>query len=233
MFSTITAATINFSDIFKSKFLENATTNFSIPDTLLGLGLSFLIGLFIFTIYKKTFTGVMYARNFNLSLVTLCMVTTLVIMAVTSNIVLSLGMVGALSIVRFRTAVKDPMDIVYLFWAIAAGIVTGAGIYLLAIIGSLVLGVVLIVFSSAKRGEDPYVLVASLRTAEAEGKLMDVLDANVKRQKVKCKAIYPDGRIELTVEVRVAGRTDFIGQIAALAGVDTVSLVSYNGELAA
>jgi uncharacterized membrane protein YhiD involved in acid resistance len=175
----------------------------------------------------------MYARGFNLSLVSLCMITSLVIMAVTSNIILSLGMVGALSIVRFRTAIKDPMDIVYLFWSIAAGIVTGAGLYLLAIIGSLVLGVVLVVFSSARQGEDPYVLVAAMRSGEAEDNLMELLDASVKRMKVKCKAVYPDGRVELTVEVRFAGKTDFVGRIAALPGVDTVSLVSYNGELSA
>lgn len=233
MFKAIATTTFNFADIFKSKFLENTAANFSLVDTLLGLGLSFLIGLFIFIVYKKTFSGVMYARGFNLSLVSLCMITTLVIMAVTSNIILSLGMVGALSIVRFRTAIKDPMDIVYLFWSIAAGIVTGAGLYLLAIIGSLVLGVVLVVFSSARQGEDPYILVAAMRSGEAEDNLMDLLDASVKRMKVKCKAVYPDGRVELTVEVRFAGKTDFVGRIAALPGVDTVSLVSYNGELSA
>ncbi|HEY5465399.1 MAG TPA: DUF4956 domain-containing protein [Clostridia bacterium] len=233
MIMATATATFNFADIFKSKFLENATTNFSLVDTLLGLGLSFLIGLFIFMVYKKTFTGVMYARSFNLSLISLCMITTLVIMAVTSNIILSLGMVGALSIVRFRTAIKDPMDIVFLFWSIAAGIVSGAGLYLLAIAGSLVLGVVLVVFSSARQGEDPYVLVAAMRSTEAEDSLMEMLDASVKRLKVKCKAVYPDGRVELTVEVRFAGKTDFVGRIAALPGVDTVSLVSYNGELSA
>ncbi|MBP7401108.1 MAG: DUF4956 domain-containing protein [Clostridia bacterium] len=227
------AATFNFSDIFKSKFLENATTNFSVVDTLLSLGLSFLIGLFIFLVYKKTFNGVMYARNFNLSLVALSMVTSLVISAVTSNVVLSLGMVGALSIVRFRTAIKDPMDIVYLFWAIAAGIVTGAGLYLLAISGSLILGGVLFLFSSAKQGEDPYVLVASLSRADAEDGLMEILGRSVRRQKTKCKAVYPDGRVELTIEVRFAGRTDFIGSIAAVPGVESVSLVSYSGELSA
>ena len=233
MFTAVASGTFNFSDIFKSKFLEDATTNFSLVDTLLGLGLSFLIGLFIFMIYKKTFSGVMYARNFNLSLISLCMVTTLVIMAVTSNIVLSLGMVGALSIVRFRTAIKDPMDIVYLFWAIAAGIVSGAGLYLLAIFGSLILGVVLIVFSAGRPGDDPYVLVVSLHSGDAEDRLTDILASGVKRHKVKCKSVYPDGRVELTIELRAAGKTEFVGRIAALEGVESVSLVSYNGELAA
>lgn len=107
---------MSFNDIFKSSFLESVST-FSVLDTIIGLGVSLLIGLFIFLIYQKTLTGVMYSASFALTLVGLSLVTTLVIMAVTSNVVLSLGMVGALSIVRFRTAIKEPVEIVFLFWS--------------------------------------------------------------------------------------------------------------------
>ena len=124
---------MNFSDIFKSSFLENVT-EFSAVDCLIGMAFALVLGLFIFFIYKKTFTGVMYSTGFAMSLVGLSLVTTLVIMAVTSNVVLSLGMVGALSIVRFRSAIKEPMEIVFLFWALAVGIVIGAGMIPLAII---------------------------------------------------------------------------------------------------
>ena len=125
---------MTFNDIFKSSFLENVS-EFSILDTLIGMAFALAIGLFIYLIYKKTFSGVMYSSGFALALPGLSLVTTLVIMAVTSNVVLSLGMVGALSIVRFRAAIKEPMEIVYLFWALAVGIVIGAGMIPLAVIG--------------------------------------------------------------------------------------------------
>ena len=139
---------MTFSDIFKSSFLEKVTT-FSVLDTAIALALSFVVGLFIYFVYKKTFNGVMYASSFGISLIGLSLITTLVILAVSSNVILSLGMVGALSIVRFRTAIKEPLDIVYLFWAIASGIVFGAGLIPLGVIGSLLIGIVLLVFGKA------------------------------------------------------------------------------------
>ena len=149
---------MTFNDIFKSGFLENIT-EFSAVDTLIGMLFALVIGLFVFMVYKKTFNGVMYSSGFSLTLVGLALVTTLIIMAVTSNVVLSLGMVGALSIVRFRAAIKEPMEIVYLFWAIAAGIVIGAGMIPLAVIGSAIIGMVLILFANRKVHENPYILI--------------------------------------------------------------------------
>ena len=134
---------MSFSDIFKSSFLENFTS-VSIFDRLLAMTLSFVLGLFIYLVYKKTYSGVMFQTSFGVTLVSLCMITTLVILGVTSNVVLSLGMVGALSIVRFRTAIKEPMDIAFLFWSIAGGIVLAAGMIPLAIVGSLIIGLIMI-----------------------------------------------------------------------------------------
>ena len=131
--------TTTFSDIFQSSFLENITS-ISILDIAISLVLAFGLGVFIFFIYKKTFSGVMYSSSFALTLIALTMITTVVILAVSSNVVLSLGMVGALSIVRFRTAIKEPSDIAFLFWAIAVGIVLAAGMIPLAIIGSVIIG---------------------------------------------------------------------------------------------
>ena len=153
---------MNFSDVFKSSFL-NSVTEFSVLDTLLGLVAALVIGLFIFVVYKKTLTGVMYSNGFACTLIGLSLVTTLVIMAVTSNVVLSLGMVGALSIVRFRTAIKEPMEIVFLFWALAVGIVVGAGMIPLAIIGSAIIGVILILFANRKIRNHPYILILNCR----------------------------------------------------------------------
>ncbi|AFV01222.1 hypothetical protein UNSWDHB_2286 [Dehalobacter sp. UNSWDHB] len=231
-----TAATdqmFTFTDIFKNSFLENAVTNFSIVDVAITLLISFLLGLFIYAVYKKTFNGVMYSRNFNVSLVGMAMITTLIIMGVTSNIVLSLGMVGALSIVRFRSAIKDPMDIVFIFWAIAAGIVSGAGQYLLVISGSIVIGIMLIIFTSKTTNEIPYMVVINCSGSEAEKMLLTKLAEHVKRMKIKSKAVRGGQGIELTIEVRLrVDNTDFVNALAAIEGVNDVVLVSYNGELA-
>lgn len=220
---------MTFSDIFKSSFLESVT-EFSVLDTLIGLAFALALGLFIFLVYKKTFTGVMYSTGFALSLIGLSMVTTLVIMAVTSNVVLSLGMVGALSIVRFRTAIKEPMEIVFLFWAIAAGIVIGAGMIPLAIAGSVIIGVVLMIFANRKHIENPYIVVINAENDEAEKAALDLVSRSVKRFVVKSKSVNASG-IELTAEVRITGSsTDFVNSLSQLEGVTNAALVSYNGE---
>ncbi len=218
---------MSFNDIFKSSFLESVT-EFSILDTLVGLAFALVIGLFIFLIYKKTFTGVMYSTSFALTLVGLSLVTTLVIMAVTSNVVLSLGMVGALSIVRFRAAIKEPVEIVFLFWAIAVGIVIGAGMIPLAVIGSVLIGLILLVFANQKIREQPYILVLRCQDETAEADAIKLVQSAAKRMAVKAKTVDQNG-IELTLEVRVKDAA-FVHQANALPGVHSATLVSYNGE---
>jgi len=225
-------STLTFSDLFKSSFLKNAVMSFSLLDVILTMLVSFVISLFIYVVYKKTFNGVLYSRNFNVSLMGMSLITTLIIMGVTSNIVLSLGMVGALSIVRFRTAIKDPIDIVYLFWSISVGIVTGAGLYLLAIFGSLLIGLLLFFFSRRTVGEIPYMIVATLSDAAAEKTLLNGIASHVKRQSLRSKAVHGGERIELTVDVRLKNEdTAFINQLAEIKGVENLVLVSYNGDL--
>ena len=220
---------MSFSDIFKTNFLEQAKT-FSITDMCISLGLSFIVGLFIFFIYKKTFNGVMYSSGFGLSLIIMTMITSLVILAVTSNVVLSLGMVGALSIVRFRTAIKEPMDIAFLFWAIAVGIVLGAGLITLAITGSVFIGLILLVFANKKSNEQPYLLIVNLKDDEAEDNVLNVVKAGVKKHRVKAKTVSENG-IELTLEVRLKENTSkFVNMISSANGVLNAVLVSYNGE---
>ena len=158
---------MTFNDIFQSSFLESVS-EFSLPDTVIGLTSALIIGLFIFVIYKKTLTGVMYSTGFALTLVGLSLVTTLVIMAVTSNVVLSLGMVGALSIVRFRAAIKEPVEIVFLFWSLAVGIVIGAGMIPLAVIGSAIIGIILLLFANRKVRSNPYIIVLNCTDEDAE-----------------------------------------------------------------
>lgn len=220
---------MTFNDIFKSSFLENVT-QFSPLDTLIGMLFALVIGLFIFVVYKKTFNGVMYSSSFALTLVGLALVTTLVIMAVTSNVVLSLGMVGALSIVRFRAAIKEPIEIVYLFWSIAAGIVIGAGMIPLAVIGSAIIGVILILFANRKVHENPYILVMNCVDEKAEGAAVEMAKTELKKFLVKSKTVS-NGGIELTAEVRLKdAATSFVNSIQKIEGVDHATLVSYNGE---
>lgn len=220
---------MTFNDIFKSSFLENVS-EFSILDTLIGLAAALVIGLFIFIIYKKTLTGVLYSSGFALTLVGLSLVTTLVIMAVTSNVVLSLGMVGALSIVRFRTAIKEPVEIVFLFWSLAVGIVIGAGMIPLAVIGSAIIGVILLLFANRKIHNDPYILVTNCTDENAESAVMDILGKEAEHCVVKSKTVTTSG-IELTAELRTkTSSTAFVNAIAQLPGVETATLVSYNGE---
>lgn len=220
---------MTFQDIFKSSFLENAN---AIPafDMVLTMALAFALGLFIFFIYKKSYAGVMYSASFGVTLIGLTMVTALVILAVTSNIVLSLGMVGALSIVRFRTAIKEPSDIVFLFWAIAAGIVLAAGLIPLSIFGSLLIGLVLLIFSRHKSFDKPYILVVHCTDAASEKRAREFVQQRVKKLTIKSKSVAP-GCIELNYEVRLKDAdTDFINSLADLPGVSHTVMVSYNGD---
>ncbi len=220
---------ISFQDIFKSSFLES-TTSFSLTDTIIALVLAFVVGLFIMLIYKKTFKGVMYSNSFCVSLLALTLVTTLVILAVTSNIVLSLGMVGALSIVRFRTAIKEPLDIVFLFWSVAAGIVLGAGLLPLAIIGSILVGIILVIFVNKDTKDNPYILIVNLQDDSIENSILSFVKEKCKKYIVKSKTVSQAG-LEFTLELRLSDMsTEFINTISKLEGVKNAVLVSYNGD---
>ncbi len=223
---------MNFNDVFKSSFLEKAT-EFSILDVGLAMLLSFAIGLFIYLIYKKTYAGVMYSSSFGISIMAMTLITTLIILAVTSNIILSLGMVGALSIVRFRTAVKEPLDIAFLFWSISAGIVIGAGLIPLAVIGSVFIGFILLIFANKKSTDTPYIIVLNLSNEKAEEDAMTYLKQSTKKHLVKSKTVSKNS-IELIVEVRLVDMsTKLVNQLLEVNGVSNACLVSYNGEYTA
>ena len=220
---------MTFSDIFKSNFLDNVTAVSGL-DMVLGLGLAFALGVFIFFIYKKTYSGVMYSSGFGVTLIALTMITTLVILAVTSNVVLSLGMVGALSIVRFRTAIKEPLDIAFLFWAIAAGIVLAAGLIPLAVFGSIFIGVILLIFANHKDMSNPYIVVLRCDGYDSEQAATVFLKERTKKCTVKSKSVQK-GDTELNMEIRLKDdNTDFVNALSDIAGVKSAVLVSYNGD---
>ncbi len=220
---------MTFNDIFKSSFLDNVSA-IEPFDIVITLALAFGVGLFIFFVYQKTYQGVMYSSSFGVTLIALTMITTLVILAVTSNVVLSLGMVGALSIVRFRTAIKEPLDIAFLFWSIAAGIVLAAGLLPLGVFGSALIGVILLLFVNRKSHLDPYIVVLQCDGSESESKALSYLGEHTTKCVVKSKSAQK-GAVELNCEVRLKSEsTDFVNALAEMQGVQSAVLVSYNGD---
>jgi uncharacterized membrane protein YhiD involved in acid resistance len=235
METTTTAAetaetSTNFSDILKNSVMDNFTSDISLSKILITLGVAFLLGFFIYLLYKRIFSGVLYSKSFNVSLIGMTMITAVVIIAINSNLVLSLGMVGALSIVRFRTPIKDPTDLIFLFWAAVAGIVTGAGFFTLAVIGSVVVGLILFFFVKGGSVESPYLLVVNCDSDATEQLIHKQIGTLVKRYNVKQKTVT-QGNIEMTLEIRLHDETGrFINQLTELAGVRNAVLISYSGD---
>ena len=220
---------MTFSDIFKSNFVDSVS---AVPffDMVLALLFSFVIGIFIFYVYKKSYSGVMYSSSFGVTLIALTMITNLIILAVTSNIVLSLGMVGALSIVRFRTAIKEPSDIASLFWAIGIGIVIAAGLIPLALFGSLLIGIVLLVFSSRSDIDQPFILVVHYEDQTSEDNAYSFIEDNVKRFSIKSKSVSQN-LIEVNYEIRLKNKdTHLVNALSALPGINHTIMISYNGD---
>lgn len=215
--------------LFSFNFLSKAAS-ISIIDIIVALLISFALGLFVFFVYKKTYTGVMYSSSFGISLIAMDLITTLIILAVSSNLIASLGMVGALSIIRFRTVVKEPLDLVYLFWSITVGIIVGVGLIPLAVIGSLVIGIILFVFVNKKTNEAPYVVIVNCDDDAAETSAIALIKQESAKYAVKSKTISHSG-IELTMEVRLKEETGkLVNNLLSLDGIKNAVLVSYNGE---
>lgn len=223
--------TTTFSDVFKDKFLQGfslSTQNLTLPNILISLAIAFALGLLIYFIYKKTYRGVLYSHSFNISLIMLSMVTTLIIMCISSAPALSLGMVGALSIVRYRTAIKDPMDLLYLFWAISVGITLAAGLYVLAALTMVVMILIVYAFYYKRKRGRIYILIVHYEGDMADEEILRCL--NKFRYQVKSKTIRNTTH-ELTVELLSNRRgTGFLDKINALQGVKDVNLIQYNGE---
>jgi len=221
---------MNFNEIFRRSFLKQLES-LSIEDIIISFLMAAIIGIFIFFVYKFTFGGIMYSRNFNVSLITLTIMTNFIILAVSSNVVLSLGMVGALSIVRFRTAIKDPMDLVFLFWAIGAGIVIGAKFHSLAIIGSILIGAIMFATSRKLTFDTPYLIIVNCESKNSEDVCIQIIKKFFNKCRLKSKIVSVGKGTEFIYEIRgKSDNTEFIDEISKVDGVTNASLVSYNGE---
>lgn len=217
------------------EFINNTdffTADLSVMSIAYTLLLSFVLGLFAFFIYRVSYKGVMYSKTFNVTLIAMSMITSSVILAITSNIILSLGMVGALSIVRFRAAIKDPIDVAYLFWAVGIGIVSGAGLWELALISSVVIGIILFVFSKISDVKTPYLLVISYQTEETNDLVFQQIERETKSYRLKSKVLNGNN-YELTVEIRNRNKTaSLVNKIGKIDNVTSVALLGYDGDFA-
>ena len=217
------------SQLLSVSFFEKAVS-FSLPDTLLILLTAGLLGLFIAALYRATYQGVMYTMTYGVTLVAITMISALILCVVTSNVVLTLGMVGALSIIRFRTSIKEPLDIMFMFWAVAAGIAVGAGMAGVGVVGSLMIGLAVALLTRGRRNGVPYILVLNVDGQAAEASAMELLRAHTRRSRVKSKRVAAEGT-EVTVDVRLKDEdTAFMHALTALPGVRSAVLVTYNGE---
>ncbi len=212
--------------------LEN-NTNISIAEIAIGLIVSVILAFFIYFVYKKTYTGVMYSKNFNVTLLLITIITTMVMMIIGSNLALSLGMVGALSIIRFRTAVKDTKDSAYIFWAIAVGIACGSGIYSIAVLGSIVIAVILFFLSKGVMDDTTYLVIVHGNADMDVDKVTGIVDSHCSKTNLKMKNIT-DSKIDITYEVsfKKGKDSELTAELRKVAGLASLNVVTYNGEIA-
>lgn len=224
---------IGFADIFKKSFIgmSGGFEGFTSLDIVLNILVSFGIGMFIFYIYKRTFRGVLYQKSFNVTLVIVCTVTTLIIMTIRGNLVLSLGMVGALSIVRFRTPIKDPIDLAFIFWAITVGIANGVSYFNISIIGSVFVSLILLFLTRRDDVDNPYLLVLEMPPEAVEKDIKKIISSSVNKLKLKSKTVNPSFA-ELTFEVRLKDDdATFLKTLREEMKVTKATLISYSGDL--
>lgn len=216
-----------FTDIFKKNFIENITIDLNVESIIMALLSSFICGMIIYLLYKNFFRGVIYNNNFNILLVLLCMITSFIVLTISSNVVLSLGMVGALSIVRFRTAVKDPLDLGFLFWSIAIGITCGAGLYIMSFLCTIFIGVIFMLLVQIKNTTKVYLLIVKYDNKSNE-EVQRILK-NLKHI-LKNKTVLK-GKTEITVEIKSkVENTSFVTILSEIEGVYSSTLVEYSGD---
>lgn len=222
---------MGFNDVLKKSFLQSVNvSDFSITTVALTLAVTAILGIYIFMVYRLISRKAFYSKSFNISLVAIAIITAAIIIAIQSSVVISLGMVGALSIVRFRTAVKDPMDLVFLFWAISMGIICGAGLYSMALLMSLCVTIVILFLDHLPITSAPMLLVLSVQDEKVEDEVTGIVFQYAKYFRVKSRNLTQNG-MDMVMELRVKkDEKEMVRAINALSGVEAVSLLSHDGE---
>lgn len=222
---------MSLSDIFKKSFLDGFTAvDINIYTAAAAMIVTSFLALYIFVVYRVLTKKTFYSKSFNISLVAIALITSGIILTIQSSIVVSLGMVGALSIVRFRTAVKDPLDLAFLFWSIAIGIICGVGLAEIAIILSLVLTAVIILLNLLPVAKAPMILVVNADVLDAEKQVIDIVKNHAKHHTVKSRNLTKSG-IDLIIELRTAEGAQLVQELMKLSNVTSASLMSHNGEV--
>lgn len=222
---------MSFVDIFKKSFLEGyASVRIDVAQIVICMLITVLISSYIFLIYKAINKNAFYNRNFNLSLIALSVITAAVILTIQSNIVISLGMVGALSIVRFRTAIKDPMDLVFLFWSISVGIICGAGFAVVAVVASIVITVIILLVDRAPSGAPAVILLVNASDYKTEGRIMEIVEKHCGMSKVKARNLTKD-KLNMAIEVKTGEGGSLVEELMDLESVTSASLVDHDGEV--
>lgn len=222
---------MGFKDVFKKSFLEGFTSmDITTAKIVATLFVSALLALYVFAVYRLVTRKVFYSKNFNISLAAMSIITAAIILAMQSNLVISLGMVGALSIVRFRTAIKDPMDLVFMFWSISIGIICGAGLYEVALVTSVAVTVFILVLDMIPVSKAPMMLVINSSQMDGEQQILDIVGKYSKSYKVKSRNLSK-GRLDMVVELRVKDESGLVSEVAALDGMIGASLIAHDGEV--
>ncbi len=222
---------MGFQDVFKKSFLEGFTSmDISAGRIMAAFLVTCMLACYIFMVYRLMTRKSFYSKGFNVSLAALSVITAAIILAMQSNLVISLGMVGALSIVRFRTAIKDPMDLVFLFWSISVGIICGAGLFEVALLTCLVVTVLILVLENLPVSRAPMMLVVNLSDVDAEEKVLEIVKEFSRFHKVKSRNIS-SASMDMVVEVRVKDEGAFVKKVSKLDEVQTASLISHDGEV--
>lgn len=221
---------MSFEEVIKKIFSEDFFNVISFPEIIINLGLTLLIGIFIYIVYRMKNKSEFYSHEFNIILILLPIITCAIVMSMQSNVALSLGMVGALSIVRFRNAVKSSMDLLFLFWAISIGIICGGGLYLLGLTLSIIIGIVLIICDILPSPKSSCLLIVNSSNIYNEEKILKVVDRNSKYYRIKSKSIH-NNSMDLIIEVRGKNINDIVTYCCKIKGIENVNLLSHDGDI--
>jgi len=223
---------MSFSDIFKNSFLNGFENGVDTKTIIISLGITTVLALYIFFIYRLVTRKTFYAKTFNLSLIAMAIITAAIILTIQSNIVLSLGMVGALSIIRFRTAIKDPLDLVFLYWAISIGIICGAGLSVIAVILTLVMSVVVLVMQKYPLRKLSMILVVNSTNTDNDKQIIETVKKFSKHYKIKSKNLTAT-TFDMVIEIKVDTESELVHEVMSIEGVTSASILTHDGEITA
>lgn len=223
---------MTFQDIFKNAFIEGFENGIDMQTIILQLLITTLLALYVFFIYRLVTRKTFYSTTFNLTLIAMAIITAAIILTIQSNIVLSLGMVGALSIIRFRTAIKDPLDLVFLYWSISIGIICGAGLSVIAVSLTVLMSAVVLLMQKYPTKKESMILIVNSSNNKNDQLILDVVKKYCKYYKVKSKNVTSSS-LDMIIEIKVPQESDLVDEVIKIEGVSSASILTHDGEITA